>query len=185
MNFLKWYLCLCSVMFSGLKLFYWRMSGQLNKWRMPLISWSKGKTRCQDRMQFWRMPIRLCVSFLQKEIFWVKSVRIAHYLNLSVDISTADMVKRLIISVSERNRFGMWDVTQNIRSAHVPSNKSKVCMVHCVSFSYLFLRILCCKFIIQNHERFQNFDDHVTPIRSCHIVFLLCYCHSLVNVLPN
>ena len=81
------------------------------------------------------MPIRLCVSFLQKEIFLVKSGRESHYLNLSVDTSTADMVKRLMISVSERNRSGMSDVTQNIYSAHVPSNKSKVCMVHCMSFS--------------------------------------------------
>jgi len=55
----------------------------------------------------------------------------------------------------------------------LPSNKCKVFMVHCMSFSYLFLWILCCKFIKENCERFKNFDTNVTPLRDCHIVFFL------------
>jgi len=68
-KFVKWYLCQWSLCLSGLKLFCWKMSGQRNTWRMPLISWSKGKIGFQDQMQFWRMPVRLCVSCLQKAIF--------------------------------------------------------------------------------------------------------------------
>ena len=65
----------------------------------------------------------------------------------------------------------------------LPSNKCKVFMVHCMSFSYLFLWILCCKFIKENCERFKNFDTNVTPLRDCHIVFF-CYCHPSVKERP-
>ena len=60
------------------------------------------------------------------------------------------------------------------------TNPRSVWFIVWVLVSYLFLWILCCKFIKENRETFLNVDTNVTPIGDCNIVFF-CYCHSPVT----